>query len=408
VSDPFWQLPLSAWDGARIVEFLDEGVREGDHLEYKAALPYRDTGKWNVSDDLLETITAMANSSDGLVIVGVEADKRGYPSRVTGLPHPSPEKAVRDRCASDIGPAVRIDVQIIDLPSGGSDPNEQVMLIRVLRGTNPPYVLRDRGVYLRNDEHDRPARRPDLDALYARSSFREAESTSPWFEATNDIALTANQFLETPWPIILVGLTPAFPRQPVEMRRDQDLRFRQLCINALDYDVEPFLEPGGVSVQPEENCAARHGFSSARAFGDGTVEIKRFFIGADEEPNGLRNIGVGALWRDLKRILAAGATWPLEACQFTGELLYVMALGNIAGSRLVLPNELSLELLSAADRGGAARVNRRPMWSARGEWDPGSVPPDEIIEREFASLARVLQCAWWERLGPAVRKWASG
>jgi hypothetical protein len=71
VAELFWQAPLSDWDGSRVREFLDESVREGDHLEYKGALPHLNRGKWRVTDELLETIVAMANASDGLIFVGV-------------------------------------------------------------------------------------------------------------------------------------------------------------------------------------------------------------------------------------------------------------------------------------------------------------------------------------------------
>jgi hypothetical protein len=378
---------------------LDEAVSEGDHLEYKAAPPYRDTGKWRVSDDLLETVTAMANTSDGLIFVGIEADNMGYPVGITGLPHEKPEKAVRDRCAGDIEPAVQIDTAVVTMPEGDERAGARVMLVRVRRGANPPYVLRDRGVYLRNDEHDRQARRADLDALYARRAEQQGELQSPWTQVLNDVYFTGNQTLETPWPIMIVGLTPAFPSPPIPLGRDQDNRFRDLCRAMLRYDAEPILAPDSVAMRPIGGRGAEHQFSTAEAFNDGSIEAKRLFVGADQSEGGIRNIGVVALWRDLREMLSSAAAWPRAVCGTPGVLLYVLALGNITGSRLVLPDQESIKYLTAIDRGTPPYTNRLPAWIARGEWE-AEISADDVIEQEFASLARVLQCPCGIGLAP--------
>jgi Putative DNA-binding domain len=405
----FWQAPLSEWDGGRIREFLDEVVREGDHLDYKEARPFRDSGKWRVSDDLLETIAALANTTDGLILVGVKADEAGYPVMVTGLPHANanPEKAVRDRCAADIEPAVQIDTTVVTVPEGDEHADRRIMLVRVRRGANPPYVLRDKGVYVRNDEHDRPARRADLDALYTRRVEQLGELQSPWTRVLNDVYFTANQTLETPWPIMLVGVTAAFPSPPIDLGYEQDSRFRDLCRTMLGYDSEPVLAPDSVGMRPNDDWDPKYQFSLAEAFADGSVGAKRLFVGADESEGGIRNVGVVALWRELRQMLSSAAAWPREVCGASGALLYVLALGNVTGSRLVLPDRESLEVLTAIDRGIPPHLNTRPMWVTRGEWE-AQTSVDDIIEREFSRLSRVLQCSWWDRLGPTVRRWSAG
>ena len=53
----------------------DQRVKEGVRVDYKKDLP-KDLGK---------TISAMANTSGGLIIIGVEEDQ-GVPTKVDGIP----------------------------------------------------------------------------------------------------------------------------------------------------------------------------------------------------------------------------------------------------------------------------------------------------------------------------------
>lgn len=406
MAEPFWQRPLSYWTGERIREFLDEGNREGDHLEYKGAYPRRDGTKWQITDDLLETIAAFANTTDGLIFVGVDADEAGYPVKMTDLLHPKPEAALRDRCASDIEPTVYIDTALVPVPGADEELEHTVMLVRVRRGANPPYVQRQRGVFLRNDEHDRQARRADLDALYSRRMEHQGEFTSPWTQVTSDISLTANQIREEPWPVISIGLTPTFPQPPIELGSLQDAHFRELCQNMLEYRGEPYLEPGSVSIQPNEQNSGRFELSTGRAWAEGTISVRRYFTLANQDDAGVRAIQVVPLWRTLRLMLEQAAVWPRGVCGAEGLLLYWIAVGNIANSTLVLPAN-GRTLLSPGARGlTLEQTNKRPGYITRGEW-PSDVDVDDIIEAEFKPIARLLQCIWWEQYREQIRQAAS-
>jgi len=295
-----------------------------------------------------------------------------------------------------------LETRLVSLPHRDEDEDKQVMIVRVRRGANPPYVLRDRGVFVRNDEHDRPARRADLDALYTIRTGMMGEPPSPWTQVINDINLTANQSLPEPWPILLVGLSPAFPPPRIRLGSYQDSEFRNLCQEILGYSPPPILDRHWVSVPADEERGGEYRFSVVQAYDEGTILAKRFFRGAEQRAEGFRQIGIVALWRDLRKMLTSATRWPRDVCGVGGALSYWIALGNLTGSALVLPRSESFELLSGQDQSPPAHPNRLQMWTARGEWDVGA-KVDDLIEDELFGLARQLQFGWWEESRAVIR-----
>jgi hypothetical protein len=51
-----------------LTSFIDEGVPEDLHLEYKQPAK-KLNGKWDVNSEVVETIVSMANTADGLMII---------------------------------------------------------------------------------------------------------------------------------------------------------------------------------------------------------------------------------------------------------------------------------------------------------------------------------------------------
>lgn len=68
-NDLYWQESLSQWDWSRLTSFLADEIPEGRHLEYKEP-SRKQNGKWDITYELVETIVAMANTDDGLLIIG--------------------------------------------------------------------------------------------------------------------------------------------------------------------------------------------------------------------------------------------------------------------------------------------------------------------------------------------------
>lgn len=163
----FSQRRMDAWTWDTLTEFLAEEVPEGPHLEYKE--PHRKPqGAWQIKHELVETIVAMANTNDGLLIVGVADAPGNRPGRIVGVEHSKPSEALRTWCAAEIEPPVPLEIQSIAIPPGEKDEGKFVIIVRIRRGSNPPYLLRTKGVYVRNGDQDRHASVRELQALFER------------------------------------------------------------------------------------------------------------------------------------------------------------------------------------------------------------------------------------------------
>jgi pimeloyl-ACP methyl ester carboxylesterase len=138
----FFDLPPAAIDTAALDGFLAEQLPESVNLDYKKEL----------SASVYETIAAMANTYDGIVLVGVDEDGNDLPRPV--LPPVGVRSGDRERLVNQaytcLQPPFVLDVVPITLP-GGVD----VLVVRVdssrvdrpihffrhfLQEANPPYT----------------------------------------------------------------------------------------------------------------------------------------------------------------------------------------------------------------------------------------------------------------------------
>lgn len=154
--------------GLRLAQLLEGG--ETQFIEWKGAL-----GDGVAIGEFFESVTGFANTNSGTIIIGV--DDHGD---VIGLGSQTPE-LVKSR--------------IVDLAETRCEPvpegltfqeadyaGRKVLLLEVPKGANPPYILRRDGptsrtdIYVRRGDKDRPARRHELDALYAA---RASQASNP-------------------------------------------------------------------------------------------------------------------------------------------------------------------------------------------------------------------------------------
>jgi hypothetical protein len=92
----------------------------------------------------------------------------------------------------------------------------------------------------------------------------------------------------------------------------------------------------------------------------------------------------------------------------TGPVHYQIGLGNLANVVLVLQPELQIQAnVSSLLFAPPARRNQMPTWVRGGEMDP-SEPINNLIERELETLARQLQCRFYQPLRTKIGMWASG
>lgn len=173
---PFWQIPFAELSYARLRSFLDDRIPEGNHYEYKQAHFNEKNRKFEINDEFLETLVAFANSSGGMLICGVAEDKDvpRTPGKTigieTGPPRgiTDPERTLRNRSENLIEPHIPLEIKVLDIEEDTNDDrNLKILVVRVHRGAFPPYNLRPKGIFIRNDEGDHRASVRQIEALFS-------------------------------------------------------------------------------------------------------------------------------------------------------------------------------------------------------------------------------------------------
>jgi hypothetical protein len=133
--------------GWQLAHIIDGG--ETEEVEFKEEI--------GDGHNLIQSVVAFANTSGGIIIVGVTND-----AKVIGTSPEADRPKIAEWIENKCDPPVQVrfeTVKISDL---------DILLIRVPIGTNKPYQHRSNGViYVRRGATDRPARRAELDKLYS-------------------------------------------------------------------------------------------------------------------------------------------------------------------------------------------------------------------------------------------------
>jgi ATP-dependent DNA helicase RecG len=123
---------------------IDKG--ENVNVEFKKELS---------SEEFLETVVAFANTSGGIIFLGVDDN-----CRIKGFKEDVKAKIIdliADHCDPPIGVQIDSGVLIQGTP---------ITLVKVPEGTNKPYTLKDRGIFVRRGSSDRQIKRTELDDIY--------------------------------------------------------------------------------------------------------------------------------------------------------------------------------------------------------------------------------------------------
>jgi hypothetical protein len=145
---PELDLSLFALEKSRINfkeirSFCDQQISEGLRIEYKRSFPE------NV--DLAKTICAFANTAGGIILIGVEADKKkNTPTNIPGIQITEGlEEKVVNICLSYILPRIMPEIKLC--PFKSNDETERaVLFIRVgLSYSSPHYVWQTREILVR-------------------------------------------------------------------------------------------------------------------------------------------------------------------------------------------------------------------------------------------------------------------
>ena len=118
---------------------VDDQVQERDSIEYKRDM-------YGNSDDdkreMLKDITSMANHRGGYIVIGIEADDEGIPTKVVGIEADNHVERIRSSCLNNIDKRiVGLDVEDISLSN-----SRVVIVISIPESVNAPHMVTYKGL----------------------------------------------------------------------------------------------------------------------------------------------------------------------------------------------------------------------------------------------------------------------
>jgi len=133
---------------------------ETEQIEFKMDLQ----GK---HDEFLETIVSFANSTGGVILLGVHDDRRiiGIDDDLDKM-----DKRIRSLVANRCEPDISLTVEPIQIDS------RTIITVRVNEGNNKPYILVGKSAYKRVLKDDYPFTRNDFDNAYSKKDNRDTLS----------------------------------------------------------------------------------------------------------------------------------------------------------------------------------------------------------------------------------------
>jgi len=143
----------------QLLDLINKG--ENVNVEFKKELTEAQT-----RIRFLETVVAFANTNGGTIFLGVDDNcgikgfKEDAETRIVDL--------IADHCDPSIGIQTNPEV-LQDVP---------ITLVKVTEGTNKPYTLKDRGIFVRRGSTNRQIKRTELDDIYYKK-----QSSSRYYTA---------------------------------------------------------------------------------------------------------------------------------------------------------------------------------------------------------------------------------
>ncbi len=166
-------LEKSKVDYKEVKSFCDQQISEGLRIEYKRDFPKNEA--------LSKSVCAFANTEGGIILIGVEADKKSnVPTDIPGI---SIEKGLEEKvsniCLSHVLPRIMPEVKLchFNLADGRE---RAVLFVRISQSFTPPhYVWQTREILVRvNCENERADLQTIEDLFERRKKIREESGYS--------------------------------------------------------------------------------------------------------------------------------------------------------------------------------------------------------------------------------------
>ena len=396
---PFWQRSLTALAYENVKAFVSLDLDEDEHIEYKAASSTLTVPKQDFDGKFCATVAAFANGGGGMILFGVTDGGPGRPREIVGEPpvngkSRNPVQSVLDSCAARVEPTLLLQARAFTIPPGDPHEGSQILLVRVPAGIFPPYNVREHGIYIRGGKDgDRRAGVAEIERLFdVRSRLGPPEETL-WSVAQRKVFMHLSANLGDYLPFLMVGLTPAFPIEPIAIDDSTDDRFQMLCWRIFPgYQGSLVAEPDGIAyaVASADRLIAEQP-PYACVYADGSIGARSVFSYGKSWDAGrpeMVQLSITHMWKMLRGMVEALAPWPREQGAYDGPLTCRVAVGNLGGTVAVLPSATSGLRVLARDT--PVTPSGLPGWQHRAEWERG-VSIDDFLEPLVAKLARQLQ-----------------
>lgn len=132
----------------QLLDIIDKG--ENVNVEFK-----KEVNKAHVQIRFLKTVVAFANTNGGTVFLGVDDN-----CQITGFKEDVKSK-IEDLIADHCDPPIKVQIDSEVFVQG-----TPITLVKIPEGTNQPYTLKDRGIFVRRGSSNRQIKRTELDDIY--------------------------------------------------------------------------------------------------------------------------------------------------------------------------------------------------------------------------------------------------
>jgi len=290
---------------ADVQALIDDGVREGRSVEYKASLP---GGRDQDNREFLADVCSFANAGGGDLLFGVAAEA-GVPTEIVGLSGFDPDKDIL-RLESVLRDSVEPRIPAVRFHTVGDAGASPVLIIRIPKSWAGPHMVTFRGssrFFARSS-----AGKFQMDVAEIRSAFAVSEDLPERIQRWRDDRIGKILTGDTPIPIasgakLLLHLIPldsfTDPLRIAATAFDgKAVDFRPIAVSGWDHRIylDGYVTHGGRPYQ-EQNGKDR---SYCQVFRSGRIEA----VCADlvDERNG--RLLIGSVWYE-KVILEAAAQY---------------------------------------------------------------------------------------------------